>query len=152
MTRSTSATWFGRLAWPPNPSRPATWTAEAREWVTSQIKQGQVFSRGEQYAIEQRIQELEKDWRTIPPGHYEVYLFEGLIPPRRADAVIQVRYRARGQPMPLSEMLSIDFAFADPDTFQQIRGLASDARTHNRLTPVSGPRTGSHQGRDVRRW
>ena len=110
--------WQARVAAKPKPARDLE--AEAREWVTSQIKQGQVFSRGEQYAIEQRVQELKNDWRTIPPGHYEVYIFEDLIPPRRADAVIQVRYRARGRPMPMSEKLSIDFAFADPDTFQQI--------------------------------
>lgn len=109
------AVWRARVAAKPKP--PYDFEAEAREWVASQQKQGQEYADVGQ-AIAQRINELENQWRTLPPGHAEAYVFDGLIPPRREDATIEVRYRARGIPMPLHEMLDINFAFAEPETLK----------------------------------
>ena len=122
--------WRARVAAKPVPLRDLE--KEAREWVISQEKQGQVFARGPQDAMRQRMAELENDWRTIGPGEYEVYIFKNLIPPREADAAIQVRYRARGNPMPVDEMLSISFAFADPELLPEVVPMGAWHQTRER--------------------
>ena len=62
------------------------------------------------------MKELETEWRKIPPARYQLYDFDGLIAPRDAETVIQIRFRAAAKPSPLDEMLPIDFAFVDPET------------------------------------
>jgi len=115
--------WRARVGAKPKP--PVDLHKEARQWVENQLKQGQEFARGFDAAIAARVKELETQWRKIAPGHFAIYVFENLIPPREAGAKIQVRYRARGQPTPIDEMLAIDFAFADPETFQPIGAIYS---------------------------
>ncbi|MFH1748032.1 MAG: ABC transporter permease subunit [Planctomycetota bacterium] len=112
--------WRARVAAMPTP--PASLEDEAREWVSSQMKQGQDFSRGEEVAVKDRMRHLENAWRSIPPNHGRVYFFDNLIAPRAAEEAVQVRYRARGIPLPASQQVPINFTFADPDTNQQISG------------------------------
>ncbi len=112
--------WRARVAATPRPIE--DFKAKAKEWVESQVKQGQVFSRGEDYAVAERVKELINEWRKVDPGEMEGYLFENLIPPRNPGEAVQVRYRARGVPLPPQEMLGIEFAFGDPDQMTQISG------------------------------
>ena len=112
--------WRARVGAQPTP--PAELEESAREWVASQLKQGQDFARGEDFAVAERVRELKNEWRRIPPGMARVYMFENLIPPRRPDEAIQVRYRVRGVNLRLDELVPIAFAFADPDTGQPISG------------------------------
>lgn len=112
--------WRARVAATPTP--PAELEVQAREWVRSQVKQGQNFARGEEYAVRERTRHLENAWRTLPPNYGRVYEFENLIAPRRADEAMQVRYRVRGIPLPVNEQVALNFTFADPDTSQQLGG------------------------------
>ena len=58
------------------------------------MKQGRDFSRGEQFAVAQRVKELQNEWRTIRPGSGVIYMFENLLSPEREDdARIQVRFK-----------------------------------------------------------
>jgi ABC-type transport system involved in multi-copper enzyme maturation permease subunit len=110
--------WQARVA--AEPKLPPEFREQAREWVESELKQGHDFSRGKEFAIAQRMKELETEWRKIPPSRYQLYDFDGLIAPRDADTVIQIRFRAAAKPSPLDEMLPIDFAFVDPETRTQM--------------------------------
>jgi len=110
--------WQARVA--ATPVRPPELEQQAREWVASQEKQGQLFARGSEYAVAERLRALESEWKTLRPGEARAYLFEHLIPPRTAEAAIQVRYRARGINLKLDEMVPIALAFADPDTGAQL--------------------------------
>ncbi len=121
--------WQARVA--ARPKLPAEFEKQAREWVESEERQGHEFSRGREFAVAQRIKELETEWRKIAPARAQIYEFEGLIAPRDPQAVIQVRYRGRGQPMPLDEMLAIDFAFADPETKVQMGAVHSTRERTN---------------------
>ncbi len=67
--------WRARVA--ATPTRPPELEAAAREWYQSQLKQGQRFATDERFVIAQRVKELEREWRMIPPGHVRIYLFEG---------------------------------------------------------------------------
>ncbi len=106
--------WQARVA--SRPVRPPELEAEAREWVRSEARQGRLFARGEDFAVAERIKELDKEWRMVPPAQYRAYKFANLIPPRDPQARIQVRYRCRANPMTLDEMVPVSFAFADPTT------------------------------------
>lgn len=110
--------WRARVAGRPTP--PPELEQQARQWVESQLKQGQEFARGSEYAVAQRMREMLTEWRSLKPGHGRAYLIEGLIPPRQPEQVVQVRYRVRGVPVPLDEMVSVSFAFADADSGQRI--------------------------------
>lgn len=110
--------WVARVA--ANPVPPDDLAERAQEWLESQAKQGHAFARGETFALQQRIKQLEEDWRTIPPSVARIYVFENLIPPRDSQAAIQVRYHARGTQLSMDELVPIMFAFADPETGQQI--------------------------------
>ena len=136
--------WRGRVAAAPTP--PGDLLERAREWVKSQIKQGQDYARGEQYAVVEKLKDLQNDWRTLGPGDQRVYRFDNLVPPRSADAAIQVRYRARGVGLGLDELVRMRFvfvdpdngeplggeAFVDPDTGQYLAGFAAEARSQDR--------------------
>jgi hypothetical protein len=110
--------WQARVAASPKP--PPELAKEARDWVESELRQGHDFARGKEFAVAQRVKELETEWRRIPPAHYQFYDFAGLIAPRDPQAVVQVRFRVNPRPMPLDEMASIDFGFADPQTHAPI--------------------------------
>jgi hypothetical protein len=65
-------------------------------------------------ALRERIKELEAKWRQVPPQSFTAYEFENLAAPEREDTVVQVRFKARGVPVPLNEILRIQWMFADP--------------------------------------
>jgi len=106
--------WQARVAATPKP--PPDLEKEARQWVESELRQGREFSRGTEFAVAQRLKQMEREWRRIPPQHFALYDFEGLVEPRDPETVFQVRFRANAKPMPLDEMIAIDFGFLDPET------------------------------------
>lgn len=65
-------------------------------------------------AVADRIRQEETNWRTIGDAESRDFRFENLTPPRRVDEVMQVRFAARGIPIPLDELMYIQWEFIDP--------------------------------------
>ncbi|RMF80535.1 MAG: ABC transporter permease [Planctomycetota bacterium] len=105
--------WTARLA--ANPTRP-DFLAMAERRVKELEESGQEFLRGRQAAILEYAKQFETDWLQIPPGDARQYEFNNLAPPKDRDVVYQVRFKARGVPIPIDEELSIVWGIVDPTT------------------------------------
>ncbi len=105
--------WTARLAAEP---KIPDFSAEAAAQVAEMEQQGVALSRGPTFAAEERARELQDRWRMVAPGQYRVYEFENLPEPEREDTVYQIRYEARGSPIPPEELLPIGWLFVDPET------------------------------------
>ncbi len=107
--------WTARVAAKPTP-RFAEAEAAAKQIIKERIERGELSSVSEASAVQAKQVELLRLERIVPDGETRLYVFEGLAPPDVEDAVIQVRYRAIGQPLTLDEMLEIGWVFCDPNT------------------------------------
>jgi hypothetical protein len=87
---------------------------EAREYVQQRIKDGLLDAASEPLAIAQRKAELAGKWLLIDPGHDRVYRFEHLSAPVREDIKYQIRFKARGNPLPRDELVVSQWVFIDP--------------------------------------
>lgn len=105
--------WTARVA--ADPTRP-DFTPAARERVQQMLEQGRIQPQQQESALHEVRQELEQEWRRVPPGHARDYVFEGLAPPDVEQNIYQVRFKARGLPFPLDEMLTIGWVIIDPRT------------------------------------
>lgn len=118
----------------------AVWTARVARQPTlpdfraiaerrfAQLKEEGRVSGGEDDAVKaQTIAELMKEareaWVRVPPTDPRVYEFTELPPPENPDQALQVRFKARGIPLSLDEMVGIEWAVLDPDT-----GIPFDTR------------------------
>jgi len=122
--------WTARLVARP---QPPDLLGQAREEVRSRIEQGAILSAGEATEVAARVQQLDQEWRTVGPQQYRVYYFENLPTPRGAaelDAAVtpeeqmqavlrqgflQVKFKARAEPLPVDEMVQIGWQFVDPE-------------------------------------
>lgn len=107
--------WTARLAARPTVPQEEI-VQEAARNVQERIDRGELEPSQQKEALAARAQEVMNQWRNIEPGGYRVYRFEGLTPPETQDTVIQVRYQARGLPIPPGEMLTIMWVIHDPET------------------------------------
>ncbi|MBU0640553.1 MAG: hypothetical protein KKB50_16955 [Planctomycetes bacterium] len=105
--------WTARAAATPVPP---DFEALAREHVEQRIANGAIAPEQKLPAIAERIKEERNLWLTVKPQTYNLYEFENLVPPKRADEVIQVRFKARGIPTPPNEILHVLWEFIDPET------------------------------------
>lgn len=105
--------WTSRMAATPTPP---DFTQLATEYVESRVKDGNLTIRSDadkREHIRQRERELEADWLSVPRGGDRVYQFENLEPPVEG-AVYQLRFKARGIPLPVDEILTVRWLFVDP--------------------------------------
>lgn len=107
--------WTARVAAKPTPPTEEA-DAAARQIVKERIERGELPAAGENDAIVAKRTELLRLQRVVPDGEVRLFEFKDLAPPDVEDAVIQVRYKAIGQPLTLDEMLEIGWVFCDPDT------------------------------------
>ena len=106
--------WTARTA--ADPVVPQTEIAQAaKQQIAARVQSGEVPKTEEATQTAQRITELSNQWRTIEPGGSRYYRFKNLNPPESGDTVIQVRYKARGNPIPPNEVLPIAWIFCDPE-------------------------------------
>ena len=87
----------------------------ATQQVRAQERLGEIDPNHESAVLGERLNELITRWRTIAPGEDRVYRFENLSPPDTGDTVIQVRFKARGTPLPGDELVPIGWVFCDPE-------------------------------------
>jgi hypothetical protein len=120
------AVWTSRIA-----SRPVVpdFTELARQNVEERIAQGQLRVEEKEVAIRAQSGDLRRRWRALDQGEYRVFEFEGMPEPDHEDMVVQVRYRARGVPIGLDEMVSIDWTFIDPATNSPLASMATTERS-----------------------
>ena len=105
--------WTARLA--AKPTRP-DFRDMAERHVQALEASGQEFPRGRDAAIAEYANQYEVDWLQIAPGDARPYEFNNLAPPANSDVVYQVRFKARGIPIPPNEELSILWGIVDPET------------------------------------
>lgn len=121
--------WTARLA--ATPTVPLQEIAQAAaDDVRVRIERGELDAAQRNEALATRAQELLNQWRTIEPGGYRIYRFEGLTPPETEETVIQIRYQARGIPVPPGELLVLDWVIRDPQTGM----LLAQRQTRDRST------------------
>ncbi len=105
--------------------------------VDQRVQSGEIAPDDRSTAIGQRIEELIRRWRNVPPGGMSIYRFENLAPPEREDTVIQVRFKAVGMPLPPDELVQIDWVFCDPETgyplHAPVRTMERTGNTHQFL-------------------
>jgi len=107
--------WTARVA--ATPVVPAGEIAQAAaQSVEERIGTGEIDKADQATAIMRRIEELKNRWRSIEGGEARLFEFKGLAPPEREDTVIQIRYKARGIPLPPLEQLPIVWMICDPKT------------------------------------
>jgi ABC-type transport system involved in multi-copper enzyme maturation permease subunit len=107
--------WTARVA--ARPVVPAQEIAEAAaQYVEDRIHAGEIDRSEQAMAIARRIGELKNRWRSIENGDARLFEFKGLAPPEREDTVIQIRYKARGIPIPRQEQLAVGWVICDPKT------------------------------------
>lgn len=104
--------WTARYA--ASPVAPPDLVERAAQDVRARIETGEVDRDQAPVALRQRHKELVTEWRTVPNGEYRIYRFENLEPPEDPDTRIQIRFSARGSPLPMDEMLDIGWMFWHP--------------------------------------
>jgi hypothetical protein len=109
----TDVVWTARAA--ARPTAP-DFAKMAQQHVEQMAAQGRTFPLGKQAAIRDMAKELKEEWKQVPPRGERVYEFENLAPPDRADAVYQVRFKARAVPVGVNEALDIGWVIIDPKT------------------------------------
>lgn len=108
-----SVVWRARTGASPKP--PAELQQRAEAFVDQKIREGAIVAEARAISVAEKLKELTNLWRTIDPGYPAPYLFEGLRPPSD-DAIVQIRFKARGIPIPLNDKLYVEWMFADPQT------------------------------------
>jgi hypothetical protein len=107
--------WTARIA-----SRPVVPEKEIAEAAARQIHEqarlGEIDPNNQSGLLVERITELMNRWRNLAPGEIREFRFQNLAPPETGDTVIQVRYKARGTPLPGDELVPIGWLFFDPDS------------------------------------
>lgn len=115
--------WTARAA--AQPIKPEEeWRQRAAQEVIDLAKSGAIAETGMKAADEamranafkERLNQAENDWRMIADGQYRDFRFERLIPPGSDDEAMQIRFKARGLPLPLMEILYCQWEFVDPTT------------------------------------
>lgn len=117
--------WTARLAADPTP--PNLDSAVAQR-VKAMLEQGRIDESQQEAAAKEVRRELEQEWVRVPPGQAREYVFDGLAPPDMRQDVYQVRFKARGIPYPIDEMLEIGWVILDPKTGAPV----DEFRTHER--------------------
>lgn len=88
--------------------------------IAERIEQGSLNPAARDAALRERMKELRTKWLTVEPGYATVYEFENLVSPEREDEAMQVRFKARGIPVPMNEIVKVDWVFVDPDDHRQL--------------------------------
>lgn len=128
-----NAIWTSRVK--VEPERPIEeWRDAALAHVQALVASGEIETiRGERkiteadlvdptlaQAYEQRFKKEELEWRVIANNEFQDYRFENLPDMADGSEVIQVRFRARGLPLPLAEILMVEWQIVDPATGQTL--------------------------------
>lgn len=132
--------WTARLAATP---KVPDFRKLAEETIEARIKQGAPLPSGRDATLAQIEREITEAWRRVAPGEYRVYEFVDLPPP--TGKVFQVRFRARGVPVPPREMLPIRWAIIDPESGSVLDERLSSERSgdvHQFLVHVGAVRNG----------
>ncbi len=93
--------------------------AQADEEVRAMIEEGTIDEKNLEVvgeALKEKYAEIRNRWWRLTNGESRIFRFEGLAPPESAEQTVEVRFKARGLPIPLDEMLQVGWAFLDPDT------------------------------------
>ncbi|MGE3181943.1 MAG: ABC transporter permease [Phycisphaerae bacterium] len=141
-----SAIWTSRIR--VEPVRPVEeWTQAALAHVQSMVASGEIPTMsGERkitkadladpalaQAFEQRFTKEELAWRLIGNNEFRDFRFENLPEMTDPNEIIQVRFRARGLPLPLEELLKIEWQVIDPETGQAMGNpILTDKRSAQR--------------------
>jgi hypothetical protein len=109
--------WTARVA--AQPDRPVEeWKKAAEQHVIRMLQTGELqdddFSKVN--AFNERLKTEEIEWRSIKESEFRDYYFRNLTRPADSREAMQVRFRARGIPIPLEEILAIQWQFVDPET------------------------------------
>lgn len=87
----------------------------AEEATREAVRTGRIPESQRAEFIQTQFTELLARWYSVGPGESRLYRFEGLAAPD-SGTVFQVRYKIRAQPLTVDEMVTVAFAFCDPDT------------------------------------
>lgn len=104
----------------------------AEEYVRQQLKNDPSSTTNVDAAVFENVKQQEEAFRRIRPGEQRIYEFENLTQPERADTVLQVRFRARGTPIPLDDILYIHWGLLDPDNGAMVAQFVSRERMSER--------------------
>jgi len=118
--------WTARLAASPTPP---DFRAMAREKLENVKEEGREAPTDEDAAIAEYAKQYREDWMTVPVGAYQIYEFENLQPPADGQTVYQVRFKARGIPLPIDEIIKIRWGVIDPDTMELLAELETERRS-----------------------
>lgn len=105
--------WTARVAAEPTPP---DFRKGAEEYVKDMLARDPTFTTNVEGAIAERIKNLDEGYRSILPGQQRTFEFKDLVQPESADTVLQVRFKARGIPIPKDDILYIEWYLLDPDT------------------------------------
>ncbi len=100
----------------------------ARERVQQMLAEGRITENQQETALLEVQREMSQDWLRVPPGYLRQYVFEGLSPPQSDQAVYQVRFKARGIPYPLDEIIDVGWVIFDPRTGEIIEEFTTRER------------------------
>lgn len=125
--------------------RDVIWTARAaavprtpdfrqmsEEYVDQQLKLDPSSTTNRDMAILERMKQLDEDYRRIRPSEQRLYEFENLTQPERPDTVLQVRFKARGTPIPKDDIVFIHWALIDPDSGAAVADFVSQEKMTER--------------------
>ncbi|MCC6361352.1 MAG: ABC transporter permease subunit [Phycisphaerales bacterium] len=107
--------------------------AAATAYVDDQLSKNSNYTQNRDLAIVLREKEMLEQFRLIGPQRIAAFNFENLTPPEREDTAMQVRYKARGVPIPKDEIVVIDWGILDQATGAALFPLQ---RTEERMTEL----------------
>ncbi|MBI5865070.1 MAG: ABC transporter permease [Planctomycetes bacterium] len=121
--------WTARVA--AHPTLP-DFLNDATEYVDGRMKRDPTFTTNRDAAIQENVKQREAGFRLIPPGEPREYVFENLTQPDAPETVLQVRFKARGTPIPRDDILFIDWVLVDPETGELVEAFRTEKRQAER--------------------
>lgn len=111
--------WTARTSVPPNPP---VLEPLIEDYIAQRVSQGDFAENSSeaQTAASDKRRSLTGEWKLLKPREARIYQFDNIPPPEHANTAIQVKFRARGIPLPPGEKLRIMWQFIDPENGQAI--------------------------------
>lgn len=106
--------WTARTSAPP---KPPGLDPLVEAYIAQRVTQGDFAQNSDeaQAAAAQKTRSLSEEWKLLKPREARIFQFENIPPPEHVNTAIQVKFRARGIPLPPGEKLRIVWQFLDPE-------------------------------------
>ncbi len=109
--------WTARVA--AEPTEP-DFREASETYVKDMLARDPTFTSNVEGAVAERIKNLDEAYRSILPGQQRSFEFKDLVQPESEETVLQVRFKARGIPIPKDDILFIEWYLLDPDSMEVV--------------------------------